>query len=223
MNSAILDLRSLLANRFPGVRLTLAPRPRPESIPTGVPALDALLEGGLPKGEFTELIASGSGTGSAEVIHELMRQVALKRRFVALVDGMGSFDPGAIEPAVLARVLWIQCRNATEAFKATDLILRDRNFPVLVLDLKMNPLRELRKINGSTWYRYARLLEHNQAAVLVVVPQKMVSGAAYAVSCDNALGIEALGRPRAERLLGLRFKQLKSPVLANPQLAAQAS
>lgn len=220
--SSIIDLRNLLAERFPGVRLTAAPRKRTESIPTGVPALDALLGGGLPKGEFTELVASGSGSGSAEVIHELLRKVALNRQFLALVDGVGSFDAGSVEPAVLARLLWIQCRNATEAFRAADLILRDRNFTVLVLDLKLNPLRELRKINGSAWHRYGRLLEQNQAAVLVVTPQKLVSVAAYRVASESVLDIGALKRPRTKLLSSLRFELLKSPSQSNVRWAVQA-
>lgn len=221
---SIVDLRNLLANRFPHLRLGIAPAKLTESVPTGVPALDMLLDGGLPRGELTELIASGSGSGSAEVIHALLRQVALNRQFLALVDGLGSFDASAVEPAVLARLLWIRCRQASEAFKAMDLLLRDRNFPVLALDLKLNTASELRKVNGSAWRRYLRLLEQNQAAVLVVTPQKLVSGAAYRVLLESALSIDALSRPRAELLSCLRFKLLKSPNQTNAGwAAAQAS
>ena len=202
----IVDLRNLLATRFPHLRLGLSPRKRTESVPTGIAALDTLLGGGLPRGAFTELVASGHGTGSAEVIHELLRQVAFNRQFLALVDGRSSFDVGAVPAAVLQRLLWVRCQNVTEALKATDLLLRDRNFHVVAVDLKLNALRELRKVNASVWYRYGRLIEQNQSAVLVVTPQQLVSGAAYRLAMDSRLGIEALSRSRAELLACLRFE-----------------
>ncbi len=209
-SSSIADLRKLLTSRFPHLRLTLAPRRPVARLATGVPALDTLLDGGLPRGHFTELVAATPGSGSAELLHELLRRVALNRQFLALVDGLGSFDVNAVEPAILSRLLWVRCQTASEALKATDLLLRDRNFSVLVLDLKLNPARELRKITASVWHRYARLLEQNQATVLVVTPQPLVSVARYRVAMDSILGIEALVQSRAELVSRLRFTPLKS-------------
>ena len=203
---SIVDLRKLLADRFPQVRLACAPRQPVRSVVTGIPDLDTLLGGGLPQGEFTELVAGGQASGSAAVIHELLRRVARNRQFLALVDGMGSFDATAAEPAVLTRLLWIQCHQASEALKATDLLLRDRNFPILVLDLKLNTPRELRKIPASTWFRYGRLLERNQSTVLVITPRQLVSRAACRVSLECALGLNSLSLPRDRFVSALRFK-----------------
>ena len=219
---SIVDLRKLLADRFPRVRLACAPRQPVQSITTGVTELDRVLGGGLPRGEFTELIASGPASGSAMVIHELLRQVAMNRQFLALIDGMASFDVEAVDPAVLTRLLWVQCQKAADALKTADLLLRDRNFPILVLDLKLNPARELRKIPASTWFRYARLLEHNQTTVLVITPLQLVSGAACRVSLESGLGLNALEQTRAELLSSLRFTLLRSMAERNGEPLAQA-
>jgi hypothetical protein len=221
-SSSIVDLRKLLRSRFPHLRLAVAPRRPAESTATGVPALDDLLGGGLPRGEFTELIASAPGSGSAEVIHALLRRVAINRLFLALVDGVGSFDVEAVEPDILTRLFWVRCQKVTEALKATDLLLRDRNFSILALDLKLNPARELRQISASVWYRYARLLEQNQATVLVVTPQPLVGAARYRVALESVLGIEALGQSRAALLSRLRFNMLKSAAERNREWMAQA-
>jgi len=204
--SPVIDLRNLLASRFPHLRQNLEPRPAPPAMPTGVPGLDALLSGGLPRGEFAELVAAARGSGSAEVIHQLLRTVAANRQFLALVDGMGSFDVGAVEPATLNRLLWVRCQKVTEALTAADLLLRDRNFPVVVLDLKLNPVRDLRKIISSTWHRYVRLLEQNQATVLVITPLAFVTVAAVRIVVDSELDIDALNQSRSEILSRLRFK-----------------
>jgi len=213
--ASIIDLRKLLTSRFPHLRLTLGPKRPAELLATGVPGLDALLGGGLPRGAFTELVASSTGSGTAEVIHEVLRRVALNRQFLALVDGLGSFDVGAVASSILPRLLWVRCHNVTEALKATDLLLRDRNFAVLVLDLKLNANRELRKLNDSVWHRYARLLEQNQATVLVLTPQPLVGAASLRVQLESTLGVDALVQPRASLLARLRFTLLKSTAELN--------
>ena len=50
-------------------------------------------------------------------------------------------------------------RNALDAVKAVDLLLRDGNFPLVVLDLVLNDSAELRKIPQTNWYRLQRLVE----------------------------------------------------------------
>jgi hypothetical protein len=220
----IVDLRNALTSRFPHLRFGLSPAKARESVSTGIPTLDAVLDGGLPRGGFTELVAKGYGTGSAEVIHQLLFQVAFHRQFLALVDGCTSFDVQAVPPDLLKRLLWVRCRNVTEALKAADLLLRDRNFSVLVLDLKLNAGRELRKVNATVWHRYGRLIEHNQSAVLVVTPEELVSGATYRVAVESRLGIDALAQSRAELLGCLRFKLMRVAADdARPSIRAQAS
>ena len=54
-------------------------------------------------------------------------------------------------------LLWIRCHNAAQALKATDLILRDGNLSLIILDFKQNTDKELRKIPGPTWYRFQRI------------------------------------------------------------------
>jgi hypothetical protein len=201
----IIELRQLLAGRFPHLRQGVAAPSPAETWATGVPSLDVLLRGGLPRGAFTELVGAGAGSGSAQVLHALLRQVAADGQFLALVDGADSFDVGAVESEVLSRLLWVRCSKAGEALKAADLLLRDRNFPLVVLDLKLSPATQLRKISSSTWYRFARLLEHNRTTVLVVTPFELVSGAACRVRVESALGLDELSRPPSELVSRLRF------------------
>jgi hypothetical protein len=191
MQTKIVQLRQLLAERFPPARPWTGPA-SPEQISSGVAALDHLLGGGLPRGEFTELLAEGHGTGSAQVLHAWLRQAAADGQFLALVDGADSFDPSVEPPEVLSRLLWVRCRRAAEALQAADVLLRDRNFSLIALDLKLNPLSQLRKIQPSIWHRFKRLLEQTQATVLVITPQPLISGAACRVRVEGGLGLEAL-------------------------------
>ncbi len=193
----IVELRRLLAERHPESRgLRAAPLAHP-TIPSGLPALDHLLHGGWPKGCLSELIGDGPGSGSAQIIHALLHQLARAGQFLALVDGQDSFDVDPVEPDVLARLLWVRCRQADEALKAADILLRDRNFPFVLLDLKLNPAAQLRKIPASVWHRFRRLQEQNGTTLVVVTPTQLVGGAHCRVRTNAQLSLDALARPPA--------------------------
>ena len=81
---------------------------------------------------------------------------------------------------------------------------------MLVLDLKLNPIGELRKITSSIWFRYARLVELTEPAVLVITPQALVGPAAYRIYLNSELGLDALCESRAKILSALRFRLLRS-------------
>ena len=87
----------------------------------------------------------------------LLRQARRANQWVALVDAQDSFDPSKLGEAVFSRLVWVRCRDAAQALKATDLLLRDGNLPLVLLDLQMNPAAELRKIPATTWHRWQRL------------------------------------------------------------------
>jgi hypothetical protein len=193
MQAKVIELRQLLAERFPPLRPSLEAAPG-GLLPTGIEAFDRVLGGGLPRGEFTELVAAGHGSGSALVLHGWLRRMAKEGRYLALIDGSDSFDASAEESEVLSRLLWVRCRRAEEAMQAADVVLRDRNLPCVALDLKLNPPGQLRKIQSSLWHRFKRLLEQTQSTVLVISPRPLVSGAACRVQMQGRLGVEALSQ-----------------------------
>jgi hypothetical protein len=213
----IVELRRLLAERHPpasmpapGPGLRRGPAPDRPVVPTGMAALDALLHGGWPRGRLSELVGDGPGSGSAQVIHALLHRLAADGQFLALIDGMDSFDVDAVEPAVLARLLWVRCAKADEALQAADILLRDRNFPVAVLDLKLNPATQLRKISTSVWHRFRRLQEQNGTTLLVVTPTQLVGGAHCRVRAENKLGLSSLAHSPAVHRSALRFELLRA-------------
>lgn len=210
----VLQLRELLRERLPHARFGLPTRPRRQPVSTGIAALDERLGGGLAPGDLTELVGPAPGSGTAQILHAFLRHLAAGGRFLTLIDGADSFDVDAQDPDVLARLLWVRCRKADEALKAADLVLRDRNLPIVVLDLKLNPATELRRVSASIWHRFSRLTEQNGTALLVLTPQAMVGGAAARVEVRGPVdpGVHAAG-PEAV-LAGLQFQLLRQEAAA---------
>jgi len=198
-SSKLIDLRNLLAERYP--QLQTAPAAH---LPTGLAALDQITGGGLPKGAITELTSARMSAGSALLIGRLLQSAYEKRTFFALIDGRDSFDPQPLGNLILRNLLWIRCRKMIEAVKAADLLLRDGNFPLVVLDLVLNAPTELRKIPQTTWYRLQRLVEPTATALLVLTRQSMISSAQLKLALDNSWRLPDL--QAEENFARLRFQ-----------------
>lgn len=168
-DTRIADLRRILAAKFP------AEETKPGGVfPTGLPGLDAA-EGGLRRAALTEF--SGSSGAGALFLQAILRAAARERQLLTIVDAARTFEPAACPAPVLARLLLVFCADALQAVKAADLLLRDGNLALILLDLQSAPLRELRRIPASTWHRLQRLAEQTAAAIVVLTPQPMIASA----------------------------------------------
>src|SRR6187399_824570 len=107
----------------------------PESAPTGIAPLDALI-GGLPRGAITEIFGppSSGRTGAAIA---MLAHAAERDEACALVDGADAFDPQSGMAAGLdpARLLWVRCHALDQTLKTTDLLLQGGGFGCVVMDL----------------------------------------------------------------------------------------
>src|ERR1041384_466090 len=186
-SAKIIDLRNLLAKRFPHPSSTTASR-----LSTGLPFLEEPIRGGLPRGAITELISPQISAGSASLIHALIHCAYRDNHFVALIDGRDSFDPSGVENPRLQHLLWVRCSKASEAIRAADLLLRDGNFPLVIVDLVLNAPEELRKIPQTNWYRLQRLVEVIPTACLVLTRYEMVSSAQLKLLLENSWDIRTL-------------------------------
>ncbi len=240
---SVVDLRNLLAKRFPH-----APASAETRLITSLSFLDQTIGGGLPKGALTELISPQVSAGSASLIHALIQSAsgtavpALGQagilsaagrtrcgepamedsagetpsfptdkmsvpRPVALIDGRDSFDPQPLGNACLRHLLWVRCNKASEAIKAADLLLRDGNFPLVIVDLVLNPPEELRKIPQTSWYRLQRLVEPTSAVCLVLTRQSMVGSAQLKIVLENLWTLETFEKDNAISRLQFRIRR----------------
>jgi len=207
--SKIVDLRKLLAERF-----TAAPPTRSSRLPTGLALLDHATEGGLAQGAITEIVSPHLSAGSASLISGLVQAAPLGVHPLALVDGSDSFDPEPSVPGALACLLWLRCRHALEAIKVTDLLLRDGNFPLVILDLVLNGAEELRKIPATSWYRLQRLVEPSATAFLVLSRHSLVASAQLKLVLENEWALSDFENATTRERLRLRVRRSHRPANA---------
>ena len=204
---SVVDLRNLLAERFPHT-----PAPARARFITGLSFLDRTIGGGLPKSAITELISPRVSAGSASLIHALLQRasgtaVPSLPRPIALIDGRDSFDPQPLGNSCLRHLLWVRCHKAFEAVKAADLLLRDGNFPLVIVDLVLNAAEELRKIPQTSWYRLQRLVEATSTVCLILTRQGMVSSAQLKIVLENSWTLESFENEDAVSQLRFRIQR----------------
>jgi hypothetical protein len=186
-------LRQLLAERFPQ-----APRARAGAHPTGAGGIDAVLGGGLPGGRLTELVsAAPSGGGQSALVCLLARTRAARLR-VALVDGPDGFDPVSAPPDCLRHLVWVRCQGPGQVFAAADILLRDGNYAVVVLDLRGLSERALRRAPATLWHRLQRAAESGGAAVLVQTDFPLVPAVPARLVLEENLPLSAALLTREE-------------------------
>ncbi|MGD1070731.1 MAG: hypothetical protein ABSB15_11375 [Bryobacteraceae bacterium] len=172
MRAAILQLRSEIQARF-DIPLEIRKRLEKRKFSTGIPAIDKLAGGGIPRGTLTEICGTES-SGRTALMFALLGAATRQGECCAWIDAAGAFDPqSACDAGVdLERVLWVNCGgNAEHALKATDLLIQAGGFGLVVMDLADTPDREARRVPLASWFRLRHAAERMDAALVVIERQ----------------------------------------------------
>jgi hypothetical protein len=184
-------LRQLLAERYPD-----GSRASGRVLVTGITALDEAA-GGLPLGAVTELVCAAPSCGGQLFVGQLLDVTRRERIRAALVDAGDAFDPESYAADMLAHLVWVRGVGDTDAaLQAADLLVRDANLGLVVLDLRRAPERDLRRIPGPQWYRFQRAVEPADLAFVVLTPRASVPSAQLRLVLAEAQALPALARER---------------------------
>jgi hypothetical protein len=215
-----LQIERSLEHRFPAA---LSPVSRTvETMRTGIPEIDDLLDGGLPAGAITE-IAGKESSGRTSLALAFLARLTGEGRSCAWIDADDALDPesAAANGVVLGQLLWVRCRGEArqtkskpwprleQAVRAADLLLQAGGFAAIVLDLAGTASEHARRIPLATWFRFRQAAARTRCS-LVVLGQ-----AAYAQSSAAAV-LECAplaARDRGNTVLdGFTFPIRRSPV-----------
>ncbi len=150
-----------------------------ETLPTGLPSLDLLIEG-FPRGAISEILGPDS-SGRTTLIHSLLAASTSKFEICAYVDTSDSFDPvtAAAAGVALSQLVWIRCgHNAGHALKAADYLLHAGGFGIIILDLCQVPPRIANRIPISYWYRFRRAIENTPTILALAEKEPMAKSCA---------------------------------------------
>jgi hypothetical protein len=139
-----------------------------ESVPAGIPSIDDLT-GGLPRGSLTE-ICGPPCSGKTSFLISTLASRTMAAEVCALVDARDAFDPRSAETAGvrLNQLVWVRCRNADQALRATDLLIQGGGFGLIALDLSDTPPHLVRSVPLPVWFRFRRAVEYTPTILLLL-------------------------------------------------------
>jgi len=193
-----LQIETTLANRVPAA-LTLKIKEAPELFATGIAEVDAVLNGGIPRGSITE-VAGAASTGKTSFGLLVIAAITQSGAACAWVDVSDALSPESAAAAnmVLKRLLWL--RTSTErkqkvtdnpwsrleqALKATDLLLQAGGFAAIVLDMSDVLPQHTMRIPLATWHRFRLAAEQARTALIFLTQSQCASScAAVALRCE---------------------------------------
>jgi hypothetical protein len=175
----LLRLRRLQAEAPP-----LRGEMRCRRLPTGITELDALLAGGFPPGQVSEIHGPAS-SGRTGIALALAAHATRRGALAAWVDPEGRFDPvtAAAAGVDLARLLWLRgdpraggVRPLGESLAALGTLLGSGLFEVTLLDVADTSAGALRRLPGASWLRLQRMVEATPRALVLVASGHVARG-----------------------------------------------
>lgn len=144
---------------------------------TGAATIDALLGGGIPRGQLSELHGTTS-SGRMSLLTGLLAKVTASGALAAFVDPADGFDPASAASCGvdLDRLLWLRGRGIAEdtspkavasATAAVATLAGSGLFDLVALDL-VRSTRALRALPVATWLRLQRLVEGTPTALVLI-------------------------------------------------------
>jgi hypothetical protein len=160
-------------------------RPPAGKVPTGLPPLDALLDGGVPRGQLVELVGPRT-SGRTRVLLGMLAAAMGAGAWAALVDGTDGLDPASAAAlgVPLDRLLWIRCGGALPlAWRAADVLVKGGGFELVAVDLGDLPPWTLARTPPAVYVRLQRTVERADTALVVAGPRRVAGSlAALAVA-----------------------------------------
>ena len=139
-----------------------------ETVPAGIPPIDDLT-GGLPRGSLTEIYGPPC-SGKTTFLTSTLASRTAASEVCALVDARDAFDPRSAEivGVNLNQLVWVRCRNADQALRATDLLIQGGGFGLIALDLSDTPPNVVRSVPLPVWFRFRRAVEYTPTILLLL-------------------------------------------------------
>jgi len=142
-----------------------------DTMSTGVAELNRAWQG-FPRGRITEIYGESS-SGRISLLTSAVTAATAQEETCALIDCNDTFDLNCAAKAGinLNRLLWVRCgHNLERAFKAVDLVLHAGGFGFVTLNLCDVPMKCVRRIISSWWFRFRRAIENTPTVLLVLTP-----------------------------------------------------
>lgn len=160
-------------------------------------------------------IAGGSSSGKTAIALSLLAKLTADGEICAVVDSSNGFDPRSASTSgvILENLLWVRSGGDIEkAFMAADHLVQAKGFGAIWLNLSGLPLKKLKMVPKTYWYRYRTRIKETPTMLLVTAEEPVTGSApqhAYIFSRPNKAGWSGKGRFKLLRSLDIEMTSRK--------------
>jgi hypothetical protein len=117
-----------------------------------------------------------------------------------LIDGPNQFDPQSAASIHLQCLLWVRPTRPSDILQACDILIRDGNFPLVLLDLRSPIASTHSHIRPNEWYRLQRVCEHSRVAFVSFTTTSTIPCAHFRLQLTRHLPLSLLELPSTSAL-----------------------
>jgi hypothetical protein len=160
-------------------------------------------------------VAGGAASGKTAFALSLLAKLTVDGEICAVVDSSNGFDPisAATAGVVLENLLWVRCGcDVEKAFMAADHLVQAKGFGAIWLNLSGFPIRKLRMVPKTYWYRYRTRIKETPTLLFVTAEEPVTGSAsqhAYTFSRPGRAKWSGSGRFKLLRSLDIEMTSRK--------------
>ena len=178
--------------------------------PTHISEIDDLLGGGLPCHALTEIVSAQPSSGGSLVLNCLLESTFKRAGYAALVDSHDHFAPDMVSnELILQHLYWVRCCSTEQTLRIGDILSSDRNFALLIIDLRHADIRTLASIPANRWYRFQRAIRKHGGTSVALTAQPIIPAAATRLELTHTFQLADLARTTDQLAAGLTIHPLR--------------
>lgn len=186
------------------------PREPVRRLSTGIPVLDSVLGGGIPRGGLSE-ISGPASSGRTALMCALLASATQQHEVAAVVDLPDALHPQSLElaGADLHRILWVRPPTIQTSLKCADLVVSAGGFGLVILDLSDTAAH---RFPLHVWPRLVRVAKQSHTAVVVLGRQRIIGSFATLSLTLSQQQLRVSRWPRMIDELGARIVVARSKI-----------
>jgi hypothetical protein len=111
-------------------------------------------------------------------------------------------------------LVWVRPRNLAETMAVADVLVRDGNYAVVVVDLRGLAERELLNLPKAQWHRLQRAAESRPAAVLVQTTRGLVPAVPWRLTLKTVHGLNTRRTTQDQLIAALTVEVARGHVMS---------
>ncbi|MGB0371048.1 MAG: hypothetical protein ACPGN3_06820 [Opitutales bacterium] len=145
-----------------------------------------------------ELVESQIACGAQIHVEALLEEASKLQSYAAIIDTQQTWNPSQLSSEALRHILWVRCREQSQALRAADVLIRDENFRIILIDLRTLSHSALKRIPQSHWYRLQRIAQNQNSTLIAATSFPSIAASQLRIEIGAHLDLSSFHKKRSD-------------------------